>query len=178
MSQLNNIKLNPLLLQQLYKNHLIDPDFSAKQENLMNRELPSKTTGSAKDVKETKNPDIKNILILFHDPENNEMQGPELTFLTEILKACKLTLQDVQLINLASETIPSLPDFLLTQNANLIILFCENKDLTLSGSSVTPYQLFRKEDKIILSASPLYIIYQNREEKRKLWQCLKQIFNL
>lgn len=100
----NDMELNSILLENLYRNSLVE----IKDGNPLS--LPD--TPFLKEVETvTKIPAIKflgnnakNITILVNDPGNTFMPEGHLAFLTKILGACKLNIGDVAIVNTAHAT--------------------------------------------------------------------------
>ncbi len=162
-----NIQLPPFLLQDLYRNYLIDdrstPVFS---DTLKNAEITSSTANK------------KNILILINEVSQPEINQKDLTLLEGILKACNLTLADISLVNL--NTIEDTDYTRLTEKH-------EPTKILLFG--VTPGEiklpLLFPHNQIQQHASRLYVSFPALEEiasdkslKQALWGTVQKLFNL
>ncbi len=146
-----SFQLPPFLVQSFYKDLLFD--FTKQPETLGNYE--------------------KQILIIVNYPEN--LHETDLDFLTNILKACSLSIKDIRIINL--NNIGILPPQIITNLKPLKVLFF--------GVDVNSFQLplqfpdFQVQsynEIVFLSAPPLAEISSNADVKKKLWQSLQKMF--
>jgi hypothetical protein len=164
---LDNIQLPAIVIQEMFKNSLID----CKSEKQV-RENTSEST-----LTFLGNND-KQVLILVKNADSLYMPDEELTFLLGILTACKLTMNDVAIMNLHQQ-----PKFNYTAIgkdifANTIIQFGTNPaDIELPMSFPT-YQLQAYNNQTYLCAPELSILQQDKAEKMKLWNCLKTLFSI
>jgi len=164
---LDNFQIPPTLLPELYKDSLIVLD--DKQS------IPEK-------LKEKKvyflGDNLKNILILVNNVEILHLNDEDLRFLTGILTACKLTFSDVTIFNTASN---------LDYNYQKAIDHFKPKLILILGAINEKYNLPEYSDKYqpiinqniqLLFGSSLAEISKDVNEKKALWNCLKQIFGI
>jgi len=124
---------------------------------------------------------LKQILILVKDEQAVHLNETDLGLLSSILNACKLTLADVALVNIANQPL-SLQDLLETLPSVLVISF----DITSTQLKIKlPSTLYKP---IVLGET--HLLFSNslasmqgpeqnaKMEKSKLWTCLKQLFKL
>jgi hypothetical protein len=162
---LNDLVLNDDLLTSLYGHSLV---------NL------NKTTGASAAAKiNFLGNNEKNIVIIMRDPDFAFLPDDQLVFLVKMLKACKLNIGDVALIN--QVTAPILLKDLLRQFKPSLILFLGVSPAIIGMTvkddlfSVQPFS-----NGFFLQVPPLAELNSDTEEakplKSKLWSCLKQLF--
>ena len=164
---LDNIQLPPFLIQELYKNSLIDGD---------NDQIKTKSLKTDKSLFLGKNQ--KNILILVNEENAAYLPDENLNFLIGILEACKLSLSDTALVN-----------FNRNKNLNYKILQEEFKPGIILFFGIEPgelefplqfphYQLQSYNNQTYLSAPSLNELSAEIAEKKKLWAALKTLFSI
>jgi hypothetical protein len=164
---LDNIQLTPTLIQSLYSKSLYDL-----------------TAGKPRPVSIQKDGVVflgsnqKRVIILVNAPEAIYLPDEELSFLLGILTACRLSMADIALINVSKN-----PDLIYTDiteqlKAEKIFLFgldAEALDLPLQFPQ---YQVQQYNNQVYLSSASLTELQKDKEEKMKLWNCLKKVFSL
>lgn len=164
---LDNFQIPPTLLPELYKDSLIVLD--DKQSNP--EKLKEKKVHSLGD-------NFKNILILVNNVEILHLNDEDLRFLTGILTACKLTFSDVAIFNTASNL-----DYNYQKTINhfkpelILILGTMNQKFNLPDYS-DKYQAIENHNTQLVFGSSLNEISKDVNEKKSLWNCLKQIFGI
>ena len=164
---LDNIRLQPFVLKGLFKSNLVElekvkPVAAAKAASSMcilgqNRRL---------------------IIILVKDNENVYLPEAELNFLIGILSACQLTMEDTGIVNISRNKGINYKHFGAELPAEKVILFGIipiNLELPLT---FPPYQLQSYNDVTYLLAPALSQLMEDKIEKMKLWNSLKQLFNI
>ena len=116
------------------------------------------------------------ISIIINDPGNeyNEHQP----FLSGILKACKLSLNDIALVNHANTEHQDHKSICETLKPKIILLFGVTPEVIQLPFNMPEFQKQSYSNRIYLSAPSLKEIENNKELKQKLWSCLKQIFSV
>lgn len=124
---------------------------------------------------------LKKIMVIVHDENAVYLNEADLGLLSSILVACKLTLADIALVNLAQQPL-SLHDILETLPSQYVLVF------SLSGSALKiklPANLYKPielgETQLLFSGSlqSMQGADQNAKmEKSKLWNALKLLFKL
>jgi len=170
---LNNIQLPASLLPELYGHTLIQPD---------EKVVPRK---EKKNTDEVKLPflggNAKKIAIVIADAEQAYMSDADLEWLQKMLLACKLSLGDVAIINLHAKktNINTIKQQL--QPGKLLMLGPSPSQLELP-LNFPMFKLQQHDDCIYLHApSPAELNQESGEivdQKKKLWACLKQLFEL
>ncbi len=164
---LDNIQLPGTILQGLYSKCLYDlePNKSALPG------IPGATIGFLGDNQ-------KRIAILVNATDAIYLHDEELNFLMGILSACKLTMADIALINMNKN--PGLDYTAITEQLQTEKVFLFGLD---AGALALPlqfphYQVQKFNDQVYLSSVALNALQANKEEKMKLWNCLKKVFAL
>ncbi|MEP6615439.1 MAG: hypothetical protein ABJA57_02620 [Ginsengibacter sp.] len=161
---LENIKLPPITLAHLYKNSLIfiEPEQAKPTTNVL------KYLGG----------NAKNIVLVIDNAETAFLPPEHLDFLLGILTACKLTMDDVALINMETQKPLHYHQIIETLNPSAILLF----GVALSSLSlpfVIPDLQVQVFDQLkYLSAPSISQLQAQQDLKRNLWICLKKIFSV
>ena len=164
---LDNIQLPDTILQGLYSKCLYDLD--------PHKSVLSDITAS--EINFLGN-NQKKIIILVNSEAAIYLPDDELNFLLGILTACKLSMADIALVNLAKN-----PDFnysFLTDQfkADKVFLFGLNAGAIALPLEFPHYQVQQFNNQVYLSSVSLNEMQVNKEEKMKLWVCLKKIFSI
>jgi len=163
---LDNIQLPPFTLQQLYKHSLVDTPKEAEIPIDSNNEL--KFLGNNR----------RGVILFVNNKEAAWLPADQLDFLIEILSACKLTMEDVALVNIAGRPTSNYQEITGKMNVQKVFVFgISLSDIGLPFK-IPEFQVQSFEDCTYLSIPAINILQENKELKRKLWLCLKQIFSL
>lgn len=162
---LDNIQLPAFLIQELYKNSLVEFE---SPEPVQKIEVKSS-------INILGNNRSKVIIVV----ENNEaafLPDNQLNFLLGILSACKLTLEDVAIINIYINKAITYKAITLELKAEKIILFGVTPAQLHLPVEFPSYQIQQYNNQTYVTAAMLADIESDKTEKTKLWNCLKQIF--
>lgn len=164
---LDNFQIPATLAAELYKDSLVVLDGKQPiKETLKERKLFA--LGGNK----------KNILIIVDDLNSSNLSDADLDFLTSVLNACKLSLADIAVINLANNVNAEYDDLITEMRSKKIIIFgIESHQLTLPVE-LTQFLIVKYKQQTLLSAPALSEIANDKELKKQLWVCLKTIFDL
>ncbi len=164
---LDNFQIPTSLLPELYKDSLIVlDDKQSKPEKLNEKKVYFLGDN------------LKNILILVNNLEILHLNDEDLRFLTGILTACKLTFSDVVVFNTASNL-----DYNYQKSVDhfkpklVLILGTIHQKFNLPDYS-DKYQPFENQNIQLVFGSSLTEISKDVNEKKALWNCLKQIFEI
>ena len=111
---LDTVKLTPFLLQELFKNSLVE--FDAKELKEKENESPISSFHILGNNR-------KNVVIIVENNETLYLPDNQLNFLLGILSACKLSMDDVAIINIAKNKRVTYKSIELELKAEKIILF-------------------------------------------------------
>jgi DNA polymerase III psi subunit len=164
---IDNIQLPPFVIQGLFQNSLVDlEDDKMQQLTATNKEL--NFFGGNK----------QHIILLVNNPDIAFVTDEQLTFLSGILNACKLTLEDVGLLNLASYPEISYKKISDVFNPRITMMFGILPDAIQLPFVMPEFQRQSYNNQVYLAAPSLNELENNKELKRKLWTVLQQIFSL
>jgi len=157
---LDNIQLTPFILQELFKKNLVgNSNVQAQVTSSVNK--PISFLGKNK----------KQIAIIVNNDDALYLPDEQLSFLLGILAACKLTMEDVAIINIKKNE--ALTYKTLTKELNTEKIFLFGVD---ASEIELPLQQYNKQ--LYLSSPLLSILQDDKAEKSKLWLCLKQVFSI
>lgn len=157
---LNNIILPPQLLADLYPSSLVQNLASA---------VPAKLAMPFLGKNE------KNILIVANKKDVPFLSDKELQFLTQVLSACQLGLPHVAIVNWAS--LPKKNSaILLDQFGPKEVLLLDVEPAVFDFPHTPAYTVRQHQNVSFVTAPSLQTIEGAKEEKKKLWTALKQLF--
>jgi len=161
---LNNIQLNPVLLADLYPHSLVETSIT--------------TNTPTKSIKFLGN-NKKNILLIVSKDNVAYLEDEELSFLSNILGACKLSLADIAIVNekrLPEET--TYIDLIKELNSRSVLLFDVPSQSIDLPFNFPQFQIQVFDQRSYLSAPSLKEIESDKSLKAALWGCLKNLFSL
>jgi hypothetical protein len=124
---------------------------------------------------------LKQIVVLVNDPNAVHLNETDLGLLSSILNACKLTLADIALVNIATQPL-SLHEILVTLPSQLVLVFDISTTQLKIKLPATLYKPIVLGDTHILMSSSLHSMQgadqSAKLEKSKLWNALKLLFKL
>ena len=164
---LDNIQLTDTILQGLYSKCLYDLD---SHKSVLS-DIPASGISFLGNNK-------KKIAILLNSETAIYLPDDELNFLLGILTACKLSMADIALVNIAKN--PDLVYSVLSQQLKVekVFLFGLNPATIELPLQFPHYQVQQFNNQVYLSSVSLSEMHTNKEEKMKLWACLKKIFSI
>jgi len=178
--QLKNLKLPGSVISGLYRQSLVITD---------EKILPAIVTGEADKLSdepvrpvlqrvEFLGENKKNILVLVNYENIRFLPDEELSFLTGMLSACKLTLADVAIVNFKNTSARSYKEFKTELNSQIFLLFGTTPESISMPVSFPHFQVQSFNNNTFLSAPSLVDIQNDKILKSKLWVCLRRIFNV
>ena len=159
---LKNIQLPPIVISNLYNYYLVDNTYKKKTEKAKRDNL---FLGG----------NDKNILLIVNNVEVPFLTDKQLDFLSDILSACKLNLEDVGIINLNTVAEKEKVKFL---KASKIIAFGIKASAIGLPFSIPEFQVQLFNNLTYLFAPELNIMQKETDLKRKLWVSLKEVFSI
>jgi len=164
---LDNIQLPATILQGLYSKCLYDLETDKSVSDDIQ-------TGNIASLGSNQ----KKIAILVNSTAAIYLPDEELNFLLGILTACKLSMADIALINIAKN--PGLDYMAVTEQlkAEKIFLFGLDANALALPLQFPHYQVQQFNNQVYLSSLSLNELQANKDEKMKLWNCLKKVFAL
>ncbi len=164
---LDHIEFPAIVLQNLYAKSMFDlktgrSDITVSKVN---------TTASLGNNK-------KRIVIIVMYPEAIYLPDDELPFLLGILSACKLSMEDIALVNRSTDSTLLYKDLAEQFKAEKIFLFGVVPEVLGLPLQFPLYQIQPFNNQLYLSSASLTDLQNDKAEKTKLWNCLKKIFSI
>jgi hypothetical protein len=123
----------------------------------------------------------KNVLVIVNDPEAVVINDTDMVFLTNVLKACSLSMKDIAIINTHEQDV-SFSVIKEQLAAQTILLFDVEPSVIRLPFSIPYFQVQKYAGCTILSAPSFAILNQPTQQSRllksQLWVSLKQLFNI
>lgn len=178
------------VIASLYKNSIVQPTKVAPNEATSTQpSIP--TTSPQKEITITENHTAgpvkylgehhKKIMIIVHDSNAVHVNETDFSLLTSILNACKLTIADIALINIAHQQI-SLHQMLNELPSTLLISFAVDATQLKIKLPTNLYKVTPLGEAHLLFSNSLSSMQGTgvdaKQEKAKLWTVLKKIFEL
>lgn len=184
------------ILASLYKDTLVAPPISKKESEKINHstEIPLITEAPVVPTHEISNNSnahaaplkylgehLKQVTVIVKDDVAVHLNENDLNLLSSILNACKLTLADIALINIAQQKL-SLHEILETLPSKLVLIFDVSSTTLKVKLPTTLYKPLQLGDTFLLFSNGLSKMQGTDQsakvEKSKLWVVLKQLFQL
>ena len=148
-----------------------------KDNNYNTTNEPIKELGQIKYLGEH----LKQVTIIVKDELAVYLNENDLTLLSSILSACKLTLADIALINVAQQKL-SLHEILNVLPSKLVMIFDVSSTTLKIKLPTTLYKSIQLGDTYLLFSNSLSLMQGGDQsaklEKGKLWAILKSLFQL
>ena len=179
---LNDIHLPLISIADLYKTGLIQKDQTSEKKDAIEEKRVKKkiepaeikVMGSIVFLGNNK----KQITVIVNYKDTVYMPDDRLVFLTSILTACKLNLDDIALINFSGLPDMGYKDLFKTVPTKSVLFFgVEPKVLSLP-LSFPNFQVQLFDGVNYLTSPSLDEIEKDKSKKERLWLSLKKIFNL
>ena len=164
---LDNIQIPALVLQELYRNSLVDLNLSNATTGQVSYPTFSYLGNNQ-----------QHIIIVVISTTVLYLPEDELDFLLDILTACKLSMADIALVNLEKNTGLNYKTISEQLSAEKLILFGAPPSALDLPLDFPFYQVQRFNSQVYLSAPGLKELAANKTAKTKLWNCLKQVFSI
>ncbi len=164
---LDNIQLPDMVLQALYSKSLYDLETNKSAlDDIQSGSIPFLGNNQ------------KKIAIVVNTETAIYLPDDELNFLLGILTACKLSMADIALVNLSKNADLNYSILAEQLKAEKVILFGLNAATIELPLQFPHYQVQQFNNQVYLSSVSLSELQANKEEKMKLWNCLKKIFSI
>ena len=158
----NNVRLTPQLLAGLYGNVLMETVAAEEVQ------APATTLGG----------NAKNILIVVKGDGDVIIPPAELQFLSSILTACKLNLEDVLILNWTQADVVDYKEILHRFESRFVLLFDVSPLQFGLPMDFPPFQIQAFDTRQYLFAPALLKIQEHKGIKTELWNALKKLFML
>lgn len=166
---LQNIQLSGETLLRLYTMPLVNMENKAKT-----------AAGSAEISQDFRflGSNKKNITILVNTRKASFLTDDSFNFLTGILNACKLTMDDVALVNINNLKDTGYTNIFITTRPSITLLFDVSPNDIGLPLQFPDFQVHKYNSITYLSAPSLTVLENDKPSKATLWGCLKTIFQL
>lgn len=179
---LNNIDLPASVIADLYHSSLISMDPAPGQKSKVTKPKEPVTqpvAGNTTTVPwKSLGGNHKNVMVITSNHEAVHLPDNELDLLTGILSACKLTLEDVAIVNLNNHPGASYKDLTSFFKSRIVLLFDVEPASFGLPMSFPQYQIQAFAGNSFLYSPSLKDLGKDKVEKSKLWVSLKRLFNL
>jgi len=177
---LNNIKLEPFLIAEMYKDVLVDDaDINQKQgDSYQEKKIERKEEQTKEKSKNYLGDFKKKILFIVQYKNAVHIPDEQLNFLTTILSACKFSLADVAILNLASAESKIYKEVQEKFKSSVTILFGITPQQFEMPVNFPEFQIQPFNNCTFLSAPTIEQMENDKLLKSKLWVSLKKIFGL
>jgi hypothetical protein len=177
---LNDIRLPASVIAGLYPSSLVDTGTAEVAQPIRANPVTDEPPGQATAAPAWKylGDNRKNVLVIVDHADVLHLPDEELSFLTNILTACKLDLGDVAIVNKNNHPQSSCNDYLGFFSSRIVLLF--GVDPARFGLPVDfpPFQVQSVAGCTFLYSLSLDERHQDTLFKSKLWVCLKRIFGV
>lgn len=164
---LNDIQLQPTSILELYSKSLVE----IKSNKTTVEAMPAQSLSIL-------GKNLKGIVLVVSNAEAAFVTDDELNFLLGILSACKLNMDDVGILNIRKHAAADYKNISAELSAEKVFLFGVDPAEIKLPLSFPYYQVQRYNDQTYLASPALAEIQNDKAEKTKLWNCLKQIFSI
>ena len=180
---LNDIKLSPIVIAGLYPSSLVESGANTDQTetarpvsntNTGPLDLPEEITSAWKWLGNNR----KNILVIVRSADAVHLPDKELDFLTMMLTACKLGLDDVAILNLNNHPGASYKELIAYFKSKIVWLFAVDPASFGLPMNFPHFQLQAFAGNTFLFSPSLEELENDKVLKSKLWVCFKRLFNL
>lgn len=179
---LNHIELPAGIVAELYRSSLVIADPPQQNEEKIQPVNTKKVTETAVETKGQKWVSLgnnqKNILITVTHNDLTHLPDEDLGFLTGILGACQLSLDDVAIINLAHYENVSYKELVKHFKSKIVFLFGTEPASFGLPMNFPHFQVQSFASISFLFSPPLQEFKDDKVLKSKLWVSLRRIFGI
>src|SRR5450432_3958085 len=161
---LKNIILAPAVLAKLYKYSLVELKANEKKPVPPGADITFLGGNN------------KHILLLVNNVDAAFLPGDDLTFLSGILSACKLSMQDIAIVNLHKSKASNYNNVPGILKAEIIIVSGVELSILELPFKIPLFQLQQYKMKKYVAVPSLNTIQHDMDAKKKLWEILKVLF--
>jgi hypothetical protein len=180
--KLNTLKLSTAVIANLYPKTLVSAGDS--YQPVMKTNEPVTTSERDEPAPVIKNEIVflgdnrKNILVVVDNKNVHFLPDDELSFLSNMLSACKLNIADTAIINLSNIHDPSYKLLFEKFKSSIVLLYGTDPAMLNLPVSFPQFQVQSFNNCTFLFTPPLNEIQDDKVLKSKLWVCLRRIFNV
>lgn len=173
---LNNVNLSPYLIAQMFEDKLVSSVSGSVPANPIN--TPASSSTREHEAWKCLGGNEKRVIIVVNYTNAVHIPDNQLDFLTQLLKACKLSLNDVTIINKKNYTQHSYTDILEHFHSKIVLLFGLTVQEFGFPFEIPFYQVQSFARYTVLHSPSLDALHNDKSAKGKLWASLKIIFGL
>ena len=175
---LSDIKLPSSVIQELYKKNLVENGLPPLPGQVMATILSPEPAKKDSPKSHSSVAKPANVLVIVNNKGPIDIPEEELTLLTNMLSACKLSLNDIRIINLDQPPRPTYKE-LIPELLNGTVLLFGTAPSSLELPVDFPFFQVQSFNGCTFLYSPsLQEIKYDKALKTRLWTCLRKIFNL
>lgn len=174
-ADINNVQLSAPLMAALYPRLIItgsteapgatDPEAAIENETALTANTTIKSLGGNQ----------RQITILVTYPEVQHLPEPVFDYLVKILDACKLTINDVAIVNTYNHPQVTQHQFTAQLNSRIFLLFGVNP-LQHGFADMAYFSVQQQNNATVLYATSLNDIEHIVAQKKQLWPLLQHLF--
>ena len=168
---IDNIELTPVLIAELYNSVLVEAEVNTSEIadlTVSKSEGPILFTGGNR----------QHILIIVRYENTDTIPGEDLVFLSEMLSACKLSNDDVAIVNIHPQQQFTYKELTSKLNSRVVLLFDTEPTALGLPISFPFFQLQAFGSQTYLSSPSLQELKKDKILKSKIWVSLRRLFNV
>jgi len=161
---LDNIQLTKETCKNLFAKNLIELDNTP-----IDKEIQKVTTISSLGENQ------QQVLFLVNEPKQRFLPDDEMTLLSNLIVACKLSMADIALVNFYHNHF-DYHDFANQFHPKNILLFGVTTEELSLPFTIPFFQIQQFQGQLYLTAPPLKNFLNNKDLKKELWISLQKLF--
>ena len=177
----DRIKLPDFLIADLYKHSLVELEGYATELVSEHEDAPELVSDVYAAKLRYLGENDKKVIIVVDEKKTMHLNEQDLSFLTNVLKACQLYLTDIAIINIDNQKV-TFSEIKEQLHAVSIILFNVDPDAIRLPFKIPAFQRQKYAGCTVMLAPSLSVLNlpsnESRLLKTKLWHSLKELFDL
>lgn len=162
---INNIQLNPQLCRILFTNHLINEQLTIENAEIIENATIASLGGNS-----------KKIIFLINNSENSFLSEEEMDMLNNLLTACKITMEDIALINYHQNVHLKYEELINQFTPKKVLIFGVTPAQLGLPFHVPFFQLQKFQQQIYFLSPSFENFLTDTALKKELWTGLKKLF--
>jgi hypothetical protein len=179
---LDDIKLSPFLVKKMYEKTLVVSSFANDVKAQIVKNIESEKGippyANEKDSIKYLGKNNRHILIVVNEKDHKFLGDDDLSFLLNILSACKLTMADAVLVNSYDNDNIVYEKLIKTFTPSFILFIGAEPQALGFPVQIPMYQVQGYNKQKYLCAPSLQKLSADKEEKKQLWVALQKIFSI
>lgn len=162
---IDQIQLPAYLCRQMFSKSLLD------------KAIPDGDAAAPEKIKLTAlGENGRNILFLVNDTQNKFLAENEMKLLSDLLNACKISMEDIVLVNYDQNRSVNYRDLTEKFESKKILIFGVTAGELELPFTIPFFQIQKYQEQTYLICPALSDFSDNVSLKKELWNCLKKIF--